>query len=134
MSKTCTQLKKEQVIKRKIDIDNIIFPNYFLLSIGAFTIQKERLKEVILDKINHRQFNEEDYHLLLNKNKVKAVLREEQLSDVMDNFINNIFLLNFEHVDDSAFFDTLSFEEYQSFINTLDFSNYIETEVLNEKE
>lgn len=133
MSKTCTQLKQEKVIKRKVNIDNVIFPNYFLLSIGSFTDQKQKLKEVILDKINHRQFNEEDYHLLLNENKVKAVLREEQLSDVMANFIDNIFLLNYEHVDDSEFFDTLSFEEYQSFINALDFSNYIETEVLDEK-
>ena len=131
LSKIYSQLKEENVIKRGIDTDNIMFHRYWLISIGAFTEKKDRLKEVVLDRIKHPIFNKDDYDLLLNEIKMKAVLREEHLSSVMDNLINNITLLDYYHLDDIEFLDKLTFEEYQSFINALDFSQYIETEVVD---
>lgn len=65
---------------------------------------------------------------------MEIILREENLSSVIEPLIENIVEFNYPHLDTVEDIENFSFGEFKKIISTLDFSNYTVTSIKNPKE
>lgn len=125
------KLKNEKIIDHSIQNSFSIFEDYWLIQIGSYTEQKEVFKKEIFNVLKTPVVDKEIYDLSINESKMYVSLRPEQLNIIVPPFIENLIMFSYPYLDKVEYLDTFSFDEYLNMINQLDFSSFIETEVID---
>lgn len=128
------KLVTQKIITTGINRSDRKINNYLLLSIGAYTKEKEILKTEILKAIKNIILDQELFELDKKNTVLDIILREETLSSVVGPLIGNIIDFNYPYPDTVEDIERLNFEEFKNMILSLDFSNYTITTIDNPKD
>lgn len=128
------KLVTQKIITTCINRSDRKINNYLLLSIGAYTKEKEILKTEILKAIKNIILDQELFELDKKNTVLDIILREETLSSVVGPLIGNIIDFNYPYPDTVEDIERLNFEEFKNMILSLDFSNYTITTIDNPKD
>ena len=63
---------------------------------------------------------------------IGIILREDNLSNTIMPFIDNVLRFGYDHMDTVEDIEKHNFDEFKDFINRLDFSNYSITKMIRE--
>lgn len=123
------------LIENKLSTNNISFNYYFvdkflILEIGSSTNKVEKFKNLIINRINHKIFDEEDFNLRKNKSIISLIMREENPLTMIGPFIDNVVDFNYEEIDKIEDIENFTLEDFKNTINKLDFSNYCITRIV----
>jgi len=75
--------------------------------------------------MNKKEVNEEDFEIRRKQSILNLVLREDNLSDTMIPFIDNIIKYGYDDIDTISDMEEQAFDEYKNMIESLDFSNFV---------
>lgn len=119
------ELIDDEIIIDGIGCSSTRIDNYLIISIGAYTSNKDVFKERVFDAIEKmNQFDEDLFNVSKKSSIVKLVLRDENIFKMVSPLINNIVYYNYPYLDEVKDIEKLTFNEFVSTIKSLDFSNY----------
>lgn len=128
------KLVDEKVIIDSINYGDTFVDHFLLISIGAYTNDKEALEKAILEEIKTlSNLNQEEFELDKKLSIVSVILRDENIFKMIFPFINNIIYFHYPYLDQVEDVEKLTYEGYVDAIHKIDFSHYSVLTVLKEK-
>lgn len=126
------------LIEDKITLCNlnysVVFEDkYLVVKIGTSTNEHGEFVNRVVEAINNREFNLEDFLLRKKQSIIDIILREDNLSDTIIPFISNIIKFDYDYMDKISDVEEQSFEDFKNVIESLDFSNYVVTKMIRKK-
>ena len=114
--------------------------NYFLsddsdfwtIKIGTYTNNHDEFIEKVTSAIKEKKFSLDDFNLRKKQALIGIILREDNLSNTIMPFIDNVLRFGYDHMDTVEDIEKHNFDEFKDFINRLDFSNYSITKMIRE--
>ncbi len=118
-----------KLLKRHISVYNIgssidYFDDYLILCLECDTSKHEAFQKLIFDTLNKWYISEEDFALWKKKNLLNMMMREDDASECLECFLENIMTFNYLKPDTIQDIEDLTYEDFLAFMKKLDFSNY----------
>ena len=124
-SKVYQELVKNKIITRNINTSDFNINPFLILSIGAYTDQKDKFLEAIQKVLKEKKYlNSELFELCRKRTILNLILRNESPEKFIMPFISNIILFDYPFLDTISDAESFTFEEFQDYINRLDLSHY----------
>lgn len=117
------KLVKEEIITYGISYHHRWFENNLIISIGTYTDQKEKLIQELTKQIEKKDIDEELFELYQKQSIANIAIREENISSIIEPFIDNIITFDYPYFDTVEDMENMSLTEIKKFIQELDFSN-----------
>ena len=118
------ELVKEGICTYDIDYGFDQIYDYTIIDIGTFTDKKEIFVNKIIDCINNKSFDEKKFELSKKDNIIKIILREDNLSSLINPLIDNVLIYDYDKFDTIEDANSYTFIDFNKMINSLDFTNY----------
>jgi len=118
-------LVKDNVCVYNINFFSMKEENYYIVKIGTATNKHDEFIKRIKEAMNKKEVNEEDFEIRRKQSILNLVLREDNLSDTMIPFIDNIIKYGYDDIDTISDMEEQAFDEYKNMIESLDFSNFV---------
>ena len=131
-SSTFNNILKEFYGTSRVQDRNITFAE--LINIGTFTNEKDKFTANIINAINQKEFDKEDFELRKKDSIIRIILREDSMLNLLGPLLDNILTYDYYHFDTVEDIESFTFEDYINTINSLDYSNYCITEMIIEKD
>lgn len=126
------ELVEKKIITYSLDYSDITINDYLLVSIGCYSNYPKKLTDAILKEINNNiSIEKEEFELLNIHTRTRISMRPEHITLMADTLLDNILEFNYCNFDTVEMIDKFSFEEYNSLIAKLNFSNYTVTYMKN---
>ena len=106
--------------------------NCLLIDIDLETTNIKEVKKIILDTLNKKEIDKNDFKLRHKSIVIETILKAENIYKIVSDYSYNIIKYNFDGIDTVEFVDSLNVDECIKYINELDFSNY--AEIIDRKE
>jgi predicted Zn-dependent peptidase len=103
---------------------NMIYDDYLIISFSLYGNNVERFKTLVLDIINKKPFDEEMFNLMKKQSIIELINRNDHCSRMLSPFLSNVLEFNYYDIDRISDIEEFTKEEYMSFLNSLDFTNY----------
>ena len=104
--------------------DFAISKKYTLLSFVLTTEKHDIAKEMIMNKLDNLEFDEESFKVWKNTEIITMINKHETFTNIVSDYIENVNLYDYYSYDDLDFIKDLSLDECKKMINRLDFTNY----------
>jgi zinc protease len=128
------KLLKDEVIDASISTGFSFYDDYLLISAGAYVNNEDSfISEVKKVFENTHYDNKKFFNLRLKKEKMNKICQNDNPGSLLDSFIGNIAIFDYLNFDSVEEINALNYEEYNEFINSLEFKNYTITKVTNIK-
>ncbi|MBQ3020619.1 MAG: insulinase family protein [Bacilli bacterium] len=121
----------KEMIDKKIINNGIGFSNYIIEGYNYIKIDTDsnRINEFVNNVIEYLDkkefvFDEELFNLYKKSFIINLILRDDNIYNVVDPFIENFINFNYEDLDKISDLENTSFNNFKKSIEKLDFSNY----------
>jgi predicted Zn-dependent peptidase len=119
------ELVDNKIITSGINCSDKKIDKFLIISIGAYTHDKDYFKEKILTAIKKlNYFNEELFELDKKVSVLRMILRDENIINMIMPFVDNLVHFNYPYLDTVSDIERLNYKDYVKMISNLDFSNY----------
>ena len=106
--------------------------DFWTIKIGTYTNSHDEFVNKITSAISDKKVDIEDFNLRKKQALIGIILREDNLSNTITPFIDNVLRFGYDFMDTVEDIENHNFEEYKDFINKIDFSNYSITKMIRE--
>lgn len=118
-------IKKEQLSPYSVNKNiNITYEDYLILSFTLYGNNVDRFKELVLDIVNNKPFDDEMFELMKKENLISLINRNDHCSRMLSPFVSNVVDFKYYDVDKLSDIEEFTKEDYESIMNSLDFSHY----------
>ena len=97
--------------------------NFLFLNVIMYTDKYDLGKELLLDKINNLEYDEEIFEKWKNKQVITLINNLENFANAVKDYMDNVYLYNLYQYDDIEFVKSLNLDECKELIGKLDLSN-----------
>ncbi len=118
-------IKKEKLSPYSVGRNvNIMYDDYIIISLSLNGNNVERFKELVLDIVNRKPFDEEMFELMKKSSLISLINRNDHCSRMLSPFVSNVIDFKYYNVDKLSDIEEFTKEDYDYIMNSLDFSNY----------
>lgn len=118
-------IKKENLSPYSVNKNiNIMYDDYVILSFTLYGNNVDRFKELVLDIMDKKPFDEEMFELMKKENTISLINRNDHCSRMLSPFVSNVVDFKYYDIDKLSDIEEFTKEDYQNMINSLDFSHY----------
>ena len=101
-----------------------MYDDYIILSFTLYGNNVDRFKELVLDIVNNKPFDNEMFELMKKENLINLINRNDHCSRMLSPFVSNVVDFKYYDVDKISDIEEFTKEDYENIINSLDFSHY----------
>jgi len=98
---------------------------YMTFTLIVYTEKFEEAEKALLDKMNNLEFDQDMFTMWKNKDIISKINGLENYNEIARDYMDNVYLYDYHNYDDIKFIKDLNIEECKSYIDRLDFSNYV---------
>lgn len=118
-------IKKENLSPYSVNRNiNTMYDDYIILSFTLYGNNVDRFKELVLDIIDKKPFDEEMFELMKKENLINLINRNDHCSRMLAPFVANVVDFKYYDVDKLSDIEEFTVTDYQNTLNSLDFSHY----------
>lgn len=118
-------IKKENLSPYSVNRNiNTMYDDYIILSFTLYGNNVDRFKELVLDIIDKKPFDEEMFELMKKENLINLINRNDHCSRMLAPFVANVVDFKYYDVDKLSDIEEFTITDYQNTLNSLDFSHY----------
>ena len=118
-------IKKENLSPYSVNKSiNIMYDDYVILSFTLYGNNVDRFKELVLDIMDKKPFDEEMFELMKKENTISLINRNDHCSRMLSPFVSNVVDFKYYDIDKLSDIEEFTKEDYQNMMNSLDFSHY----------
>ena len=118
-------IKKENLSPYSVNRNiNTMYDDYIILSFTLYGNNVDRFKELVLDIIDKKPFDEEMFELMKKENLINLINRNDHCSRMLAPFVSNVVDFKYYDVDKLSDIEEFTLTDYQNTLNSLDFSHY----------
>lgn len=118
-------IKKENLSPYSVNRNiNTMYDDYIILSFTLYGNNVDRFKELVLDIIDKKPFDEEMFELMKKENLINLINRNDHCSRMLAPFVANVVDFKYYDVDKLSDIEKFTVTDYQNTLNSLDFSHY----------
>ena len=104
--------------------DFAIDKRYALVNLIINTERFDEAKELLLDKMNNLEYDEETFKVWKNGEIISMINKQEHFGSIVNDYLENVKLYDHYSYDDLDFVNKLSLKECKTMIGKFDLSNY----------
>lgn len=110
-----------------------IIENYYNIQFLLQTNKHREFLKLLTDNFKKIKVPKEEFEIIKKRDLIRIIEREESKYNQVQPLVDNILLFNYMGMDTYDFIDSLNYNEFERYINKLDFNNYLIVKLIKNK-
>lgn len=110
-----------------------IIENYYNIQFLLQTNKHREFLKLLTDNFKKIKVPKEEFEIIKKRDLIRIIEREESKYNQVQPLVDNILLFNYMGMDTYDFIDSLNYNEFERYINKLEFNNYLIVKLIKNK-